>query len=260
MSARLIYFLLLVLVLGGLAVLRVVKRKRSNSPQRKGELGEAAVRKVLKRLNRDAYYSLHDLLLPKANAGTAQIDHLVVSIFGVFVIETKNYNGYVYGEEQQANWTQMLGGRTFTLSNPIWQNKGHVKAVQALLEPQANIPIIPIVVFLDQAQLKLTVDSDVVSLSQLLTTIAKYHRVVCTPEQALQIVGRIEKVCIHGRSARKRHVTAIQNNLAGRELKIAAGVCPRCGEPLVDRTGKYGPFKGCSTFPACHFISKQQSS
>jgi hypothetical protein len=100
-----------------------------------GELGEHKINIQLDQLPKDCRH-LHDLLLPnpRSRIGYAQVDHVLVSPLGIFVIETKNYNGEIKGTLSDRYWTV---SRRFKLYNPIMQNAGHIKAIAALL---ANFP------------------------------------------------------------------------------------------------------------------------
>lgn len=109
--------------------------KRRYLPKIKGQLGEWAVnRALLKDLDAGQYRVLHDLLLPDGTGGQTQIDHVVVSAYGLFVIETKNWDCWIFGDEKGSHWTLSYRGRGKTRTmNPLHQNAGHVKAVCALL-------------------------------------------------------------------------------------------------------------------------------
>lgn len=76
------------------------------SSQIKGETGEMTVDYLLSKLDKDYYLYANNILLPLKNGGTTQIDHLVLSCYGIFVIETKNYQGFIFGDEVQDYWTQ----------------------------------------------------------------------------------------------------------------------------------------------------------
>ncbi len=120
--------------LGALSiVLRYVKKRFL--PKLKGATGEWAVnRALLNGLNTAEYRVLHDLLLPDGKGGQTQIDHVVVSAFGIFVIETKNWDCWIFGSEDSHMWTLTYpGGRKQSTMNPLHQNEGHVKAIIALL-------------------------------------------------------------------------------------------------------------------------------
>jgi hypothetical protein len=69
-------------------------------PAVKGFLGELQVRTVARlMLDRETYQALHNVTL-RTRDGTTQIDHVIVSPYGVFVIETKNMRGWIFGSEQ----------------------------------------------------------------------------------------------------------------------------------------------------------------
>ncbi|EAQ96911.2 Nuclease-related protein domain protein [Congregibacter litoralis KT71] len=101
-----------------------------NSARTKGRVGEWAVQSKLGAgLDSSTYTVLQDVTLPTAR-GTTQIDHIVLSPFGIFVIETKNWSGALYGSLDQAKWTQAFGrGKKVSVQNPFRQNYAHVKAV-----------------------------------------------------------------------------------------------------------------------------------
>ncbi len=75
----------------------------------KGKVGEKRVATILKRLPEDDYKVINDLLL-SSNGYSTQIDHIVVSVYGIFVIETKFYQGWIYGGENSEYWTQNIYG------------------------------------------------------------------------------------------------------------------------------------------------------
>jgi hypothetical protein len=65
---------------------------------------------------------------------TTQIDHIVVSNYGIFVIETKNYKGWIMGNEYDEYWRQVIYKRKEKLYNPIKQNYGHILALKGVLK------------------------------------------------------------------------------------------------------------------------------
>jgi hypothetical protein len=131
--AAVVPWLIILILLASLsAVCRMFK------PAVKGFIGECAVdRLVLSRLGK-GYKVYKDLYLPRPDGnGTTQLDHVVVSVHGIFVIETKNYSGWIFGSERDARWTQCLkGGFKTQFQNPLLQNKLHVNALRLAL----NLP------------------------------------------------------------------------------------------------------------------------
>lgn len=120
----------------------------------KGKFGEMRVAAKLSRLPGQEYKVINDLMLQSGGHST-QIDHIVISVYGIFVIETKNYKGWIYGGENSEFWTQNIYGHKSQLRNPLWQNQGHIKAIIRLLELPELIPVYSIVAFSWRATLKL---------------------------------------------------------------------------------------------------------
>ena len=103
------------------------------SARGKGWVGEWWVRVYLRRLDPAVYHCLHDLLIRDGKGGWTQIDHVVVSPFGFFVIETKNYGGWIFGTERDQYWTVSYNKRTKPrFLNPLRQNAGHIAALERL--------------------------------------------------------------------------------------------------------------------------------
>ena len=107
------------------------------SPSYKGAIGERRVSSMFHRKLNQNYYIFNDVLLPTSN-GTTQIDHLIVSIYGIFVIETKNMKGWIFGSANQKKWTQVIYKRKFSLYNPLHQNYKHLMAVKELINVNQN--------------------------------------------------------------------------------------------------------------------------
>ncbi|MCG3879255.1 NERD domain-containing protein [Psychrobacter sp. Ps6] len=101
----------------------------------KGFLGETVINVAMwLKLEKDVYHRLNGITLPLANGGSTQIDHIIVSVYGIFVIETKNYKGWIYGSENQRQWTQAFpNGSKFKFQNPLRQNYLHIKTLADLL-------------------------------------------------------------------------------------------------------------------------------
>lgn len=115
-------------------------------PQLRGLLGERAVARVLKRHSAQV---ANDLILPDGRGGLTQIDHLALTSSAILVIETKHYSGLILGRQHEPQWTQMLGRRRYAFQNPLRQNHGHIKTVQALIP---HLPVEGRVVFVGGAR------------------------------------------------------------------------------------------------------------
>lgn len=91
-------------------------------PKIKGYIGEKSVAAILSFLPSDKYKIINDALI-KSNDRTIQIDHLVISVYGIFVIETKNYKGWITGSDDSEYWTKNVFGNKYKFYNPIRQIK-----------------------------------------------------------------------------------------------------------------------------------------
>lgn len=220
-------------------------------PQIKGWIGEKTVSVVLSTLPGEEYRTINNVML-KTETGTSQVDHVVVSTYGIFVIETKNYKGWITGSENSNQWVKNMYGKKYPFRNPIKQNYGHVKALESMLE----IPFetfIPIVVFSVQSDLKVKTKSPVVYTSQLAKTIRKYSDIKIPKEDIEKIALKINEANVDSKENRKKHVQDIRDNLKKEEEIVKAGICPKGGGELKKRKGKNGTFLGCSNYPKCRY-------
>lgn len=222
-------------------------------PKFRGFMGEFWVKQELKKLPKDKYMVLNDVMVNQNNT-THQIDHLIISQFGIFVIEMKNYYGLILGEEHKDKWIQYLGKKKRYFLNPIHQNYGHVKSLEELLNLDSKY-FIPIVCFSNQAKLKLGTKSSVVPLDYLISTIKSYQNIILDSDLQ-EIYNKIIELNIIDKSERKNHVKNIRNKITEDNDKVDNMICPRCGGNLVVRNGKYGTFIGCSNYPKCKFTKK----
>lgn len=222
----------------------------------KGKAGEKAVARRLKRLPEEAYKVINDLMLP-TSYGTTQIDHVVVSRFGIFVIETKNYQGYVYGGEDAEKWTQNIWGNKYSMLNPIRQNNTHIKALEYHLKKlNIDCPIHSIVAFSKRCRISVNVTGEckILYYNEVVPMILRYQVPSVTQDDIERIVKYLGEVNIVDKTERKKHNSQVLRLQEERQQKIEDGICPRCGGQLVYRNGKYGPFLGCSNYPKCNFI------
>ncbi len=138
---------------------------RNGRAARKGRRGEKVVAKVLARLRSKENIVLNDLLVPSANGHTSQIDHLVVSTRGIFIIETKSHTGRISGSENAHYWQQHLSSQTKTFYNPLLQNRSHLSAVRKLLKGCPGLDeeaFATVVVFTDAWRLDIKADDLVI--------------------------------------------------------------------------------------------------
>ncbi|MCQ4635868.1 NERD domain-containing protein [Anaerovorax odorimutans] len=225
------------------------------TPKIKGHIGESAVIRILSRLPSDYYKVLNDVML-YVDDRTTQIDHIVVSSYGIFVIETKNYKGLITGSEFAETWTKNMYGKKYTFHNPLKQNYGHVKTLEKSLGLTED-KFIPVVVFSTNSNLKVKTVQPVIYTSKLKLFIESFQekKLGCTELDG--IVKKIQSLNISSKEIRKIHNSNIRRNVKSNKVSIAQRVCPKCGGTLIERNGKYGKFFGCSNYPKCRFTLKK---
>jgi len=153
---------------------------------------EASVSSALKtRFVPPDYHLLNHVTL-RLKHETTQIDHVLVSRFGVFVIETKHYTGWIFANEGDRYWTQVLYSAKFRFQNPIRQNYRHVCAVRELLDFLPSSAIQSIVVFAGDAEFKTTIPDGVFSLEDFLTHVARQKAEIMSANRLQFCVGRLE--------------------------------------------------------------------
>jgi len=224
------------------------------SPNVKGWIGEKAVADILAKLPNDQYKIINNLMIKTENDST-QIDHVVVSKYGIFVIETKNYKGWITGGEYSDNWTKNMYGKKYQFFNPLKQNFGHVKHLAKII----NLPIdifIPIVAFSSRSELKVQTDKPLIYISKVKKVIETYSDLRLSEYDVEEIYNQLLSLNIVDKEVKKAHVANIYRNTEEIKNKVRSGICPKCGSKLVQRTGKYGQFMGCSGYPKCRYIMK----
>lgn len=155
-------------------------------------LGEELVARTLQRhFKGDDYHLLNHVTL-KHRGGTTQVDHILVSRFGVFVIETKDYTGWIFANADQATWTQATYNDKYKFQNPIHQNFRHVQAVRALLDFVPADAIHSVVVFVGDAEFKTDIPACVFTLPKLIEHLRGYKEVALTLNRVQFCVGRLE--------------------------------------------------------------------
>lgn len=219
----------------------------------RGFMGEFWVKNELNKLPKDKYIVLNNIMI-RSSKGSHQIDHIVVSKYGIFVIEMKNYYGLITGDEYKDKWTQHLGKNKYYFNNPIHQNYGHIKALEELLQMD-NDKFISIICISNQANVKVTAKN--VTQLDFLNGLIKSYNTEIIDENLVEIKNKIEFGNISDKGARKEHVRNIKTTLKETENKIEDNICPKCGGKLVERNGKYGKFIGCSNYPKCRYIAKK---
>ena len=239
------YEILLIAAVAFLALLYAYAK----TPRGRGWVGETRVKWVIKKTKPGIRYVINDLRISAENGKTSQIDHVLICRNGIFVIETKNYSGRIYGNDNQLEWTQVLNyGRVKNkLYSPIKQNKTHIYHVSKALSEK--LPIVSAVVFV-QGNIRYIDSYDVYDLKGLKHLINTNYNTL-TPEQ----MKRAYEDLLNANDSSVSTYQHIKNIQYMRE-NVSKNVCPRCGGKLIERQGKNGGFMGCSNYPKCRFTKQ----
>lgn len=160
----------------------------------KGFLGETVINVAMwLKLDKEVYHRLNNITLPLSNGGSTQIDHVIVSVYGIFVIETKNYKGWIYGSEKQRQWTQAFAnGSKFKFQNPLRQNYLHIKTLADLLALDTSY-FHSMIAFIGECEIK-TRDElpEHVLTSGMVSYVKKKQDKILTEAEMQSIVEQIE--------------------------------------------------------------------
>ena len=136
--------------------------KRIFNAQWIGKRGEELTERELKRVQQSGRQGkvLRNVYLPKGNGETSELDVIFITPKGIFVFESKNYSGWIFGDENSKNWTAMLPNRQKNhFYNPVKQNRTHLKYMRQYVGE--NIPLFSIIVFSERCELKkVTINSE----------------------------------------------------------------------------------------------------
>ncbi|NNG83109.1 MULTISPECIES: nuclease-related domain-containing protein [Acinetobacter Taxon 24D] len=161
----------------------------------KGKVGEFAVALHVKLYLKDPQYILlNDCTLPDEQAGTTQIDHILLSPYGIFIIETKNYKGWIFGSERQKMWTQKIFKNSYKFQNPLHQNYKHQKVLEQVLSDIITPEYLhSIVVFMPDCEFKTEMPANVFRGTAWVDYVKNFKEDVIPAMKLKRIQLRIEK-------------------------------------------------------------------
>ena len=176
-------------VLVALVIGFVLGRYKTHAFQNRSE---ARLSRALKmRFVAPDYHLLNHVTLRLEN-GTTQIDQVLVSRFGIFVIETKDYKGWIFAGPRDRYWTQVLYRAKFRFQNPLRQNHRHVRAIQELLDFLPADVVRPVVVFTGDAEFKTNIPDGVFTVAGVMAFVESTTQEVMSVNRVQFCVGRLE--------------------------------------------------------------------
>jgi restriction system protein len=200
-------------------------------------------------LNKEIYRRFHDVIIPSKN-GTTQIDHILVSPFGIFIVETKNKKGWIFGSGDQSNWTQSIYGNNYSFQNPLRQAFRQKKVLSEYLELNEST-IHTVVFFVGDCKFKTRLPDNVMN-SRFGKYIKKFQERILATHEIYRIIGKLERHVSESSLTTRDHIRSLH------ERHRSTTVCPKCGSNLVERTVRKGlnagsKFLGCENYPRCRF-------
>lgn len=254
-----------------------------------GKYGEYLTYKYLRSYETEGAKFLFNCYLPRDNDKTTEIDVLMIHKSGLYVFESKNYSGWIFGNEKGKMWTQTLpqgrGSHKEHFLNPVMQNNLHIKWLKNLLQDD-TIPMHSIIVFSERCTLKkVDITSQNVSVTnrdqvyERILTIDSKTTSGLTPNKVIELYEKLYPYSQVSEDVRQAHIDSVNSKIQQKvqekevitersvgepniEMAIEKEeriICPKCGAPLVMRLAKKGEnagrnFYGCSSFPKCRYI------
>lgn len=168
--------------------------------------GEALVANSLaEALDYKDYYIFNNIKLPNAFTGTSQIDHIVVSKFGVFLIETKSWHGLVLGNRASSQWVRYLGHAKEKFPSPIKQSYAHERALTSLVPNVLTGKVFKLILF-PYADLKGLRLDGVSNIDDGIRFIRTFSREILTTEEVALVVGELSLLCQTFHMSNEQHV------------------------------------------------------
>lgn len=247
-------------------------------PVIKGKYGEWVVKAKLRKLG-DAYTVYHDVYIPNGERGLTQVDHIVTSVYGIFVIETKQYSGWIFGDEYKPYWTQVIYKKKTKMHNPIRQNYGHVQALLTYIGQAEMKDVHSIIAFSPSSTFKFKKEftsAHVIQFPDLLATIRQYRERRISEAAVQGINEKLEGLLVVEKSDKKRvkaeHLQSVRKakdakqtvrphtsqvkHMSKQTTSSLHTACPKCNGQMTLKTGRFGAFFGCSNYPDCRYTEK----
>ncbi|HIF9172733.1 TPA: NERD domain-containing protein [Photobacterium damselae] len=223
----------------------------------KGIFGEFLVNRLLSKLPESDYTLIKDVTLPTSD-GTTQVDHIVVSKYGIFVVETKNMKGWIFGSARQKLWTQKIYRHSSKFQNPLHQNYKHIKVLETLLGCSVDY-LHSVIVFIGDSTFKTEMPPNVTYARGSIRYIQQFNKVVFSDKDYARLTDSINQIKLkRGLITDLKHRNHVKEIVAS---KVSSNQCPRCGSEMVLRETKRGEnigkqFWRCSTFPKCRAVKQ----
>lgn len=224
----------------------------------KGWTGELKTKFINSLLLNDNYKTFNNIII-KTEHGSTQIDHIIVSPYGLFAIETKDKTGWIFGDEKQPQWTQKIFNKTYKFQNPLHQNYGHIKSLSAYLGIKHE-NIHSLIIFWGDCEFKTPMPENVckggIFNSKFKQFIQRKNKIVFSIEEIDKI--KADLISLKENSG---FINSVKHAIDVGNRYKSTTKCPKCGGYLIKRVSYKGQragksFLGCSNYPRCKYIKE----
>ncbi len=195
------------------------------------------------------YHKFNNIILPSKN-GTTQIDHLIISVFGLFIVETKNKKGWIFGSEKEPSWTQSIYDKKYSFQNPLRQAFRQKKILSEFLNlDESNIHTV--IYFVGDCKFKTSLPDNVIN-SGVGRYIKRFRNQILSTEDINRVIKAVNKHLDESPISNRDHIKSLLKRHNSNTN------CPRCGSNLIQRTANHGSnegmkFLGCKNNPKWQF-------
>ncbi|AGA69174.1 nuclease-like protein [Desulfitobacterium dichloroeliminans LMG P-21439] len=207
--------------------------------QRKDEIGEYKLEVELSHLPQR--FKLISSVLLNTKGGYVQIDHLLVSPYGLFVIEAYNLSGLIVGEENDLKWYQMITWRVKTFPNPVIENQARIEVLREQAGLDEDIPVFSYVTFNCRSNLKVFLSSvfyDIDLLASIMK-LAQTQPVVLSDEEVLGVLEAIESINVKDQGIRNEYAARLRKMRMQERPKHGDIRCCLCQKAVNTRMARY---------------------
>ncbi len=199
------YYIIIILTFIVLTISSILKSNRF-----KGWYGEYRINQLLLKKLDDRFYTIAINITLPIGDGTTQIDHVVLSPYGIFVIESKNMKGWIYGKAREKNWTLKVFKKNYRIQNPLHQNYKHLKTLEAYLEKPLS-SFHSIVVFSDKAEFKTSLPANVLHPGALIDYITSFKEIILSDSEIEDMIAILQENALEENLKNKRqHIAYLQ--------------------------------------------------
>ncbi|WGK68339.1 NERD domain-containing protein [Candidatus Haliotispira prima] len=200
-------------------------------------------------LDSSQYRQFNNVIIETKN-GTTQIDHIVISRFGIFIIETKNLTGWIFGDRNSPKWTQILCHEKYLFQNPLRQTYRQKKTLAWFFNIKEST-IHTVICFVGDCEFKTDMPENI-QMDDPSGYIKDFNILKIPQGKADYLSEKLNHYINNTEITLSDHIRSLH------QRHNSTNICPSCGARLLVRTVKKGPragtqFLGCANYLQCRF-------